>query len=312
MSDYLRTVATRNLETTSVVSFPTVQPRTATRFEPIALDTHSPFAKEQEAGTTAQQSAPLQAVETDREAIHPVLTRLLGLLSGPLSYVAADAVKPSGSAIPTTNPSAQVRKQKLENDQDRPDLQQGQRRTQQPISMMSMPGSLIERIVERETVQSRPALKEGANGKDASLIVPTASVIATEVPHRQQEQMIVSGTVPGPFPTSMVEDREVVTVPSPTKVVQPAVPFSTAQALPVQPREGQLAESQLRPATNLPHRPQAETATPPAIQITIGRIEVRATQPSTQPQRRSNQSSPVMTLEAYLQERNGNLKGGGR
>jgi hypothetical protein len=63
----------------------------------------------------------------------------------------------------------------------------------------------------------------------------------------------------------------------------------------------------------------AEIATPPAsgprppsppqtIQVTIGRVEIRATHPPPRPQKRPS-PSPALSLEAYLERRN---KGGSR
>lgn len=51
-------------------------------------------------------------------------------------------------------------------------------------------------------------------------------------------------------------------------------------------------------------RPAAPTS-PPVIQVTIGRIEVRATAPVNPPSTQARQKSPVMSLDEYLHQRGG-------
>ncbi len=48
----------------------------------------------------------------------------------------------------------------------------------------------------------------------------------------------------------------------------------------------------------------------PTINVTIGRIEVRATQPASQPSRAASSRQPGMSLEEYLQQRNNRQRGG--
>ena len=52
-----------------------------------------------------------------------------------------------------------------------------------------------------------------------------------------------------------------------------------------------------------PARPRTEVQTEPTIQVTIGRVEVRATRPPTPVASRERPSTPVMSLEEYLRRR---------
>src|SRR5262249_17103988 len=60
---------------------------------------------------------------------------------------------------------------------------------------------------------------------------------------------------------------------------------------------------------------QAQSAlaaiTEQVINVTIGRIEVRATPPPSAAARSSNQKPPVMSLDDYLRQRSGGGRGGG-
>ncbi len=54
----------------------------------------------------------------------------------------------------------------------------------------------------------------------------------------------------------------------------------------------------------LPHKPEVIMApTPPTIQVTIGRIDIRATPPKNPVQQKSKAPSGIMTLEDYLKRR---------
>ncbi|HEU5330776.1 MAG TPA: hypothetical protein VFU78_21970, partial [Thermomicrobiales bacterium] len=82
---------------------------------------------------------------------------------------------------------------------------------------------------------------------------------------------------------------------------------STQRILPSSPRQAILAQPQVRPLTvptpaPRPSEPQREAA--PSIQVTIGRVEVRAV-PAETPARAARPAPPTLSLEDYLRQRNG-------
>ena len=82
------------------------------------------------------------------------------------------------------------------------------------------------------------------------------------------------------------------TVPLPAQVIRPVVRIAEPN-LP-QPMAGS-------PRAERPPAPEA-TEQPPTIQVTIGRIEVRATPAPTAPAP-GRRAAPIMTLEEYLRQR---------
>lgn len=93
------------------------------------------------------------------------------------------------------------------------------------------------------------------------------------------------------------------------------IPLATVQSdlAPVQPaRVSTLAVARPQVTSHVERRMQAsdaytrvaeETKPAPTIQVTIGRIEVRATPAPTQHAKRSRSAPPVMTLDEYLYNR---------
>jgi hypothetical protein len=86
-----------------------------------------------------------------------------------------------------------------------------------------------------------------------------------------------------------------------------------ANKIGLQPRialrvESQKASGNLTPGPHLPLAQQSEIQAAPTINVTIGRIEVRATTPATQP-RRQPPGAQTMSLDEYLRRRN---QGGAR
>jgi len=81
-------------------------------------------------------------------------------------------------------------------------------------------------------------------------------------------------------------------------VLQPPKPAASAEARPF---------TEVRPATAQPSAPReerAQTQTPPTIEVTIGRIEVRAVTPPAPPPRQRREP-PRMSLDDYLRARDG-------
>jgi erythromycin esterase-like protein len=73
-------------------------------------------------------------------------------------------------------------------------------------------------------------------------------------------------------------------------------------------------DGQIEPLMTRPlRRMQGDSSPAPeqVINVTIGRIEVRATAPPPAQARSANQKPPVMSLDEYLQRRAGGGRGGG-
>ena len=114
-------------------------------------------------------------------------------------------------------------------------------------------------------------------------------------------------------------------IDAPSSVVDPiagsdapkpeARPTTTAKLFTPAPTEAPLALATARPAPDKPAQPaprtgaerRAATLLPEetTVHVSIGRIEVRAAQPSPESKRREPPRSPVMSLEDYLQSRRG-------
>lgn len=81
-----------------------------------------------------------------------------------------------------------------------------------------------------------------------------------------------------------------------------------ANTINVQPRvalrmENQLSSDPLRPVFQQPVNQPTEAPVRPTINVTIGRIEVRATTPQAAPKRQQQSAAPTMSLEEYLRKR---------
>jgi hypothetical protein len=70
------------------------------------------------------------------------------------------------------------------------------------------------------------------------------------------------------------------------------------------PVEYQQSPDRLRPSIQQPTPPQSEAQVTPTINVTIGRIEVRATTQPAAPKRKQPSAAPTMSLEEYLRRRN--------
>jgi hypothetical protein len=76
---------------------------------------------------------------------------------------------------------------------------------------------------------------------------------------------------------------------------------------PAPPRQAVIAQPQVRPLavpTPAPRRQELQREAAPAIQVTIGRVEVHAV-PAETSARPARPASPALSLEDYLRQRNG-------
>ena len=100
-------------------------------------------------------------------------------------------------------------------------------------------------------------------------------------------------------------------VPSGPATPEPVIPSTDPAPVPKPPaavivRPQVAAIPPAEPSLPFSPLPEATAETPPAIQVTIGRIEVRATPPPAAPSQKQRPDKPaVMSLDEYLTERNG-------
>ena len=152
----------------------------------------------------------------------------------------------------------------------------------------------IERLTQRvDTIVERtPA------GSSTPLLVPAPPPSAA-VP--------VSSTAPSlptaPTAPSVMAGLDPATHPAPVKPQAAPVPQPQApRRAPPQPQTPAITRVSLAPSP----QPQAAPPTPAPIEITIGRLEIRATQSTpAAPRPRTSPRGPALGLDAYLRQRGG-------
>jgi hypothetical protein len=170
-----------------------------------------------------------------------------------------------------------------------------------PAPMPADPAAL--RFAEREAAQAASSTKEPrpAGGNQPSA-VPTPRPAVDPPPVPTSTPRIAPAPTPPPAnPLRERIERE--------RIVEPPVKRSQSPAdLPpaAVDRRGRL-EPKLEPAAAPPpvHGPRESKPVPPPVQITIGRIDVRAAPPVRSPAPPPRQIGPQMDLEAYLKSREG-------
>lgn len=138
------------------------------------------------------------------------------------------------------------------------------------------------------TVSHRPQLAT-APSAPAVEVSPAPPVI----PHQAEVRRDPVTQTPGPR-----TDQPAEVEPAPSADTQPpAVP--PTREIPVEP-------TPIRPMADGPARQRREAQPAPTIRVTIGRIEVRATTPPTpKPPPRPARREPTVSLDQYLEQRNG-------
>ncbi|MGH7495330.1 MAG: hypothetical protein ACREOO_23465 [bacterium] len=301
MSDYLSNLSARSLNLA-----PVLQPRLASRFEPL-LSATSP--------RPAWQTVDEPAVAEFRGELVNVETRHKDLSSTP----ARDFSRPQRHEMPMhEHPHFDAPLRPMTAHLRSPD----QPPAAGPVSVVSpihtAPSMLQPRPMQHADLQgpkSQPPNPILATGRDETPTAPFRNqsetynrpVFEPAVPHAVIEHAAESVTPR----TAMAQDeaaslRSSGEEPRPRKFLRSATPADQrlVQSIParivVQPHIASYVEQAM------PASPQSlETPKPaPTIQVTIGRIEVRATPPVTQPQRQ--RSAPqVMSLDEYLRQRAG-------
>lgn len=180
-----------------------------------------------------------------------------------------------------------------------------------PPSLQAAPATLSERTVVTRPVQTRPEspgrLAHSEHGLEPVTVTVTSpspeslEVIALELPAADEPPSLRA--VSSNLPERTIAAQPVqIRLESPGQLADLEQPPGATQMI-VQPR----LSPERRPGYSEPPRPPATTAIQaeaPVIQVTIGRIEIRATPPAAAPPK-PRSVSPRLTLEDYLRQRNG-------
>jgi hypothetical protein len=316
MSDYLANLAARSLAPER-----SVQPRLASRFEPVAeappLWAEPPpaappvFAERVEEGVAARPLPPRAPASRSRRSAPP------------------GAIEPSSEERPAPEP---VRRQRA--------------RASRPLETPEPPeirSALEERPHPRPLSHLPPALSPGEGRKAKE--TPLLQVDSPEFPPspgggrvgdgrgaggeeslRPALQPRLSPPLPRHSRAFATEDREIQdasprarqagTVAPAARLEEPPRPAAPPPQTAPPPRPAPPARVVLEPRVTvapaapppaLPAPLRAAEAPAPTIQVTIGRIEVRATPPPAQPSRPRPSAPSALSLEEYLRRRS---KGG--
>ncbi len=330
MSDYLGNLAARSLD-----PVPAVRPRLASRFEP-----RSPAAAPLAASPAAAEPALVEeSVEVRAETPRPrrsrrrvVMAAEPAVIEEPVE-VRAETPRPQRSrrrvvmaAEPAEERTVEVRGEEVAI----PPVVRPQRgmadREAQPFET-SPPGPLSSGAGEGGRSRTVPAVQPVALGQTLRMSPPSPALLErgpggevsrADRPVNAQPPGALQPALPAPASSALHPSRDSISRPapqdsfplvsrekSPPIAVSPAVPSSPATR---QPLEERPVTPPLQPRitvverSSLPVRAEAPAAEP-VIQISIGRIEVRATPPPAQPARPRPATHAAMSLEEYLRRR---------
>jgi len=171
------------------------------------------------------------------------------------------------------------------------------------------PVERIVRLVEREVpllpMQSAPSIQEHASAPPAAASPAMARPV--DLPGREAaRQESGPGQRPSPpAPAHAPSARPAVVTP----VVPPVIRPAAAETAPARPAViTPVIAPAIRPVTaprSLPSIVRGERSSAPTIQVTIGRIEVRAPSAPAAPGRAAPPAGPKLNLEDYLRARGG-------
>lgn len=301
MSDYLHTVAARNLESILNEPLPIVQPRTSARFEPAALDVYAPFA-----GADAETN---EAVSPAASPVGPVRDR--GEQHLPVDLLAALYAQQTrddrGTTRPMTPAAQRTTSPLAANQTHRAETARPTRRATSAAEPVQVAPVRTERVVERMTVREleRPLSMPQPESQQGVLVSPALQPPIPSLRESRNRRVDAEATI---IEMGAVHPALVPAAPVPT-VIHPAVQPSISVAADRIHSPMQYAQSQI---TNHESRSETAATPPPAIHVTIGRIEVRATPPSSQSAPKPRRPAPVMTLDEYLRAQSGSREGGSR
>lgn len=166
-----------------------------------------------------------------------------------------------------------------------------------PKSVRVVAPFVVETIVEKEVEKPWPAIHSAhpAEGKTITpVIVAPLSPPAVRSPVAPTSKRDQTGEIRA-TPREVSHKREMETISA--KLLRPVGP-SVFSPLP----------HQLLPVVRSPSMIVKETPPAPTIQVTIGRIEVRATSPSPATPKKAPLKPAAMSLEDYLRSRSGGAK----
>ena len=310
MSNYLNNLVAKSLNQTEVV-----QPRLASLFEPLPMSPGSvagqAFSIEQLIGTAMSDEAEFEAQSRERTStVLPIepprerRSRIPDLRSPPITP------QPLSNPFPTEETSPTL-----------PPYQPSSAPVEPIVTPLSVRGEQLP--PGSASLEPFPVNREAtdASGPRHPTEQPRLPVLETTVIQPSVSELVVSSKEP--LPTADLPPELFF-----LQTTNPVVP--KASALPNQPLVSAPAESTAIPgststrpsstAASIWHTQIApsvksitqnfmeggDTSQPsPTIQVTIGRIEVRATPPPATSLAKSRPASPAMSLEEYLRQRGG-------
>jgi hypothetical protein len=301
MSNYLE-----NLIAKSFNSVELARPRLASRFEP--LPQGAPLIPGEMHSVEVQDFVSVEDNEADAIQENPfALNRIeLNRELPPMTTSALSEEKTQNRVWRGNQQPVRLRQQSAEQQtaaQDRSGVQ--------PIAPQE--GDLLKRHGEKfedSRVQQMPegdksAIRQNAVHKGHALLQPEE----THEAHQANSKMLLPPSlhsVPTPIRRSLYAPQDESEEKKSNLAYLPVV--RQADKITVQPRvalrvENQQSPDRLRPSFQQPVIQQAEATVPPTINVTIGRIEVRATAPAAAQARRQLSAAPAMSLEEYLRRR---------
>jgi hypothetical protein len=314
MNDFLGQLVAR-----AFTSPANIRPRIPSRFE--ALATREPAARAAEASARAptQPTVPADATHalppSLREAIRPAEASAAAMLDplpltdvSPSAACAADGLAPAPvrspirpAAVPAIEPSNASEEPLMDGAQARGTSAQHAPKATRPLVTSALPA---------QTVQ--PAIKPGAGGAATEAGVPRLGAADGGRGALPEGPPAAAGefTAPEQWPsTARAPGPEHVAPQGPSEQAalrehEGARPSARPRILEIHPVKAPLPVSGGM-AAGSPGQRASLAPVPPIVQVTIGRVEVRALTPSPPPPRREVSRPPHLSLDEYLTQRNG-------
>ncbi len=301
MSDFLTSLVSRSLGTA-----PVVRPRLPSLFEPVAPYIDQPFAihadrdegRKPHRDNAREDAGPSLLQPNERQT--PVSKRRSGPrvepnVPGPLAPLAsADQLEPHPVSRRHRNPPAPPADSTLRDEQSVPSvITPGEHPSQRvPASAKPLPKPLANDVAPQPTVIHSAA--QTPAGVVPRMAVPPP---APSPPAPTLNPPIEARTKASPQPDQTIRSEAKSSI---LKTAPPPTRFDSPRPIPaVEPRRAPHFEF----ARHITAPPPVATSEP-IIQVTIGRIEVRAVpEKTTTPKERH--ASPVMSLNDYLRSRQG-------
>jgi hypothetical protein len=291
MADYLSNLAKRSL-----VPEQEIQPRLASRFESPPMPGRPAFSPRM-AGSLFDENEASEGIGTEAvgetpRAPHRAPPRPL---APPPAATHTGQVVPSGHSLPVARR------------EDTP--QEVVPRRPSPTSPRPAPSVAVTAHIQASTGQSHQSALP-ARLQSTPLVEPEIVSRATEDNQQEPPRSHAPRSLPTPQPTiSPRPDSSDLSHPDPERpAIQRARPAASLPLEPAPPRRHKLQGPSGRDLlTSQPANPQSAPA-PTTIQVTIGRIEIRAApSPRNAPEAppKGRPAANVTDLEAYLRRRNG-------